>query len=132
MPPRGLKRNVSSSGSASFGRTGIAILDAVLDHEPVPPPTWPPPAPAPAEVAPLLGTWWWMGREHTARWGVDGELVIASPGEEWRFTPEGPDRWRGQTGEQAGEILTVLRDPDGAVAALDIGTFVFRREPLAD
>ena len=88
--------------------------------------------PAPVPVAPLLGTWWWMGRLHTARWEPGGELVIATPGEDWRFTPEGPDRWRGQTGEQAGEILRVLRDPAGAVTGLDIATFVFRREPMVD
>jgi hypothetical protein len=74
-----------------------------------------------------------MGREYTARWesGPDA-LVVSGPGEEWQFTAEGPDRWRGQTGEQAGEILAVLRDPDGTVVGLDIATFVFRREPMDD
>jgi hypothetical protein len=29
----------------------------------------------------------------------------------------------------AGEVLTVLRGPDGAVERLDIATFVFSRDP---
>jgi CubicO group peptidase (beta-lactamase class C family) len=126
--------NTYSLPGSGIGRTGRAILDAVLDTEPVPAPTaWRPAVqPPPTEVAPLIGGWWWMGREYIARWEPDGVLVIAGPGEEWHFTPEGPDRWRGHTGEQAGELLTVLRDPAGAVIGLDIATFVFRREPMAD
>ena len=126
--------NTYTLPGTGIGRTGVAILDAVLDSEPVPSPTaWQPSAtPAPADVQPLLGVWWWMGQQYTARWDPDGTLVIAAPAEEWRFTREGPDRWRGLTGEQAGEILTVLRDPDGAVVGLDIATFVFRRDPMAD
>lgn len=118
--------------SAGIGRTSFAILDAVLDLEAERPPAWQPGAAPDPGLAPLLGTWWWMGQEHTARCDADGTLVIDAPGEVWRFTPEGPDRWRGHTGEQAGEILTVLRDADGRVDGLDIGTFVFRREPMAD
>jgi CubicO group peptidase (beta-lactamase class C family) len=125
--------NCYSLPGSGIGRTGVAILNTVLDLEPLPEPARRASVvPAPAEVEPLLGTWWWMGREHTARWTEPGELVIESPTEDWRFTPEGPDRWRGGSGEQAGEILAVLRDPDGAVSGLDIATFVFRRTPMAD
>jgi Beta-lactamase class C and other penicillin binding proteins len=126
--------NTYTLPGTGIGRTAMLILDAVLDGEPEPsPPAWrPSPEPAPADVRPLLGVWWWMGRSHTVRWEADGTLVVAAPDEEWRFTREGPDRWRGLTGFQEGEILTVLRDPDGTVVALDIATFIFRREPLAD
>jgi CubicO group peptidase (beta-lactamase class C family) len=124
--------NTYTLPGSGIGKTGIAILDAVLDHEPERPVARPAAAPAPPEVAPLLGIWWWMGREHTARWDAGDMLVVAGPGEEWHFTADGLDRWRGHTGEQAGEFLTVLRDSGGAVTGLDIGTFVFRREPMAD
>jgi CubicO group peptidase (beta-lactamase class C family) len=125
--------NTYSLPGTGIGKLGISVLDAVLSGEPVPVARWQAAAPPPAEVATLCGRWWWMGREFEARW--DGALVLrgTAPGaESWRFTKEAPDRWRGQTGEQAGEILAVLRDPDGAVTGLDIATFVFRREPMTD
>lgn len=117
---------------AGIAATGLAILDAVLDATPprAPSATVRQP-PAPPEAKELLGTWWWMGQSHTAHW-LDGELVISTGREDWAFVPEGPDRWRGRTGEQAGEVLAVLRSPSGEVAGLDIATFVFRREPMAD
>ena len=125
--------NTYSLPGTGIGKLGISLLDAVLDGEPVPAQPWQPAAPPPDDVAPLCGRWWWMGREFEARW--DDALILrgTTPGaESWRFTAEGADRWRGQTGEQAGEILAVLRDPDGTISGLDIATFVFRREPMAD
>jgi len=125
--------NTYSLPGTGIGKLGISLLDAVLDGEPVPSQPWQPAPPPPDDVAPLCGRWWWMGREFEARW--DGALILRgthSGGESWRFTAEGADRWRGQTGEQAGEILAVLRDPDGTISGLDIATFVFRREPMAD
>lgn len=129
--------NTYTLPGTGIGRVGLAILTTVLDHEPGRTAVWRPRATAPAPVTPLLGRWWWMGREHAARWEADerygdGVLVIESPGEQWYFTPESPDRWRGQTGEQAGEVLTVSRDAAGAVIGLDIATMVLRREPMAD
>ena len=37
----------------------------------------------------------------------------------------------GLDGYYAGETLRVVRDPDGAVSHLDLGSFVFTREPYA-
>ncbi len=125
--------NTYSLPGLGIGKLGISVLDAVMNGEPVPGTPWQPAPPPPDDVAPLCGRWWWMGREFEARW--DGALVLraTTPGaESWRFTQEGPDRWRGLTGEEAGEILAVLRDPDSTVTGLDIATFVFRREPMAD
>jgi CubicO group peptidase (beta-lactamase class C family) len=126
--------NTYSLPGIGIGRLAISVLDTVLDGEPEPTAVpWQPVGPPPAEVEPLCGRWWWMGREFEARWEDTLVLRGTMPGAEpWRFTPEGPDRWRGQTGDQAGEILAVLRDADGKVTGLDIATFVFRREPMAD
>jgi hypothetical protein len=55
--------------------------------------------------------------------------VVGMPGEPQRFSREATDRWRGRSGMNQGEILTVLRGPDGAVDKLDIATFVFARDP---
>jgi hypothetical protein len=54
-------------------------------------------------------------------------LCLTAPDEPWRFTRQGVDRWRGVSGENAGEVLAVLRSEDGV--RLDIATFVFSRDP---
>lgn len=122
----------------SYGLRGTHIrqisLDAlgtVLDAEPTAPEPWRP-APAPdRETAPLCGRWWWMGREYEVVADA-GDLVMAcltSPAADWRFTREAPDRWRGRSGMNDGEILRVCRDADDTIIALDIATFVFTRSP---
>jgi CubicO group peptidase (beta-lactamase class C family) len=126
--------NAYSLPGSGIGRLGISLMDTVLDHEPVPVVAWRPTVAPPPEIEPLCGRWWWMGREYEARWDGDALLLrgTAAAAETWRFTAESTDRWRGQTGDEAGEVLTVLRDADGAVVGLDLATFVYRREPMAD
>jgi hypothetical protein len=122
----------------AYGLTGtgikpvsLAALTAVLESEPDVIEPWKPPAPPSAEAAELAGRWWWMGREYEVV-AVGDEVVmrcLTVPYAPWRFTREGGDRWRGRTGDNAGEILQVLRDADGTVATLDIATFVFKKDP---
>ncbi|HEY0701041.1 MAG TPA: serine hydrolase, partial [Micromonospora sp.] len=121
---------------SSIGWVATEAFRAVLDGEPVAPPAPWRPATAPADpaAAELCGRWWWMGREYEVGWDADrSELVFTllrpAGAVPWRFTREGADRWRGRSGQQDGEILTVLRDGTGAVDALDIATFVFTRDP---
>jgi CubicO group peptidase (beta-lactamase class C family) len=111
----------------------LEALTAVLDAEPVAAQPWRP-APAPdAGIGELCGRWWWMGDEFQAV--AEGTELVISPvagpaRAPWHFVREVPDRWRGTTGMNAGEVLAVLRDPDGRVARLDIATFVFSRDPM--
>jgi CubicO group peptidase (beta-lactamase class C family) len=116
----------------TIGGLGLSILEAVLDAEPPPPPTpWRPGAPPPVEVAHLCGRWWWMGHEVEAHWDeAAGELVLTDGGEvPWCFTQEQPDRWRGRTGRNAGEVLEVRRDSAGVVVGFELATFIFTRDP---
>ncbi|MEV4703481.1 serine hydrolase domain-containing protein [Actinoplanes sp. NPDC049316] len=116
----------------SIRAVALEVLTAVLDAEPAPPQSWKP-APAPqGEAAELCGRWWWMGGEYEV--GTDGEeLTMAPTGHAarppWRFVREAPDRWRGTAGSNTGEVLEVLRGPDGTAEKLDIATFVFSRDP---
>jgi hypothetical protein len=72
-----------------------------------------------------------MGASLDVTWNAaGGELVVYVRGERVSgFAPEGPDRWRGRSGPENGEVLSVLRDEAGRVVALDIATFVFTRTP---
>ncbi|MEU1243294.1 serine hydrolase domain-containing protein [Micromonospora parva] len=111
-------------------KLGRRVLTSVLDAEPALPQPWRPAAAAPgADLAELSGRWWWMGLPLDLRWDA-GDLVAHVRGERVsRFTAEGPDRWRGRSGPENGEILSVLRDDNGRATAVDIATFVFTRSP---
>jgi CubicO group peptidase (beta-lactamase class C family) len=115
------------------GRLGREVLTAVVEREPVAPAPWRPAAAPAPHVAPLCGRWWWMGIEYDLSWDADaGEIVfgtVSAGKTPTRFGPEGTDRWRGRSGADAGEVLQVRRDESGAVAALDIATFVYARDP---
>ncbi|MFI0795242.1 serine hydrolase domain-containing protein [Micromonospora rubida] len=114
------------------GGLGREVLTTVLDALPDPVEPWrPTDAPPPAELAELTGRWWWMGAEFEfSADAAAGELRAGPIGNPvMRFTREGPDRWRGLSGPQDGEILTVLRNPTGHPVALDLATFVLTRTP---
>ncbi|MEU8188429.1 serine hydrolase domain-containing protein [Micromonospora carbonacea] len=116
-----------------LGALAREVLTTVLDALPEPVAPWlPADAPPPADVAELTGRWWWMGGEFEFRADpATGDLWASPPENEpvLRFTPEGPDRWRGRSGEQDGELLTVVRDDAGRPVALDVATFLLTRTP---
>ena len=107
----------------------LAALTATLDSEPNPITPWRPPAAPHGEAAEICGRWWWMGREHSIT--PDGEhLVMSGPGKPTRFSREAPDRWRGLSGPNEGEVLRILRSAEGTAERLDIATFIFSRDPM--
>lgn len=115
----------------SIREVSLKALTAVLDAEPVAPVPWSAGTAPTADIAPLCGRWWWMGREYELTATTD-ELCITSlsaPGVPWLFVREAADRWRGRSGLNDGEILQVHRDADGTAVALDIATFIFTRDP---
>ncbi|MEV4465850.1 serine hydrolase domain-containing protein [Micromonospora echinofusca] len=118
--------------TGGIGGLALRVLTTVLDAEPTLPQPWRPATAAPpAEVDEVTGRWWWMGASLDVTWdAARGELVVYVRGERVSvFVPEGPDRWRGRSGPENGEILSVLRDEAGRAVALDIATFVFTRTP---
>ncbi len=116
-------------GGISIKDLSLRALTTVLDSEPAAPePAWQPSAPPRGEAAEICGRWWWMGREYDI--APDGDdLVMTGPHHRTTFRREAPDRWRGSTGTNEGEILSVLRSPDGTTPKIDIATFVFSRDP---
>ncbi|MGS2615429.1 serine hydrolase domain-containing protein [Micromonospora sp. LZ34] len=118
--------------TGGIGALGQRVLTTVLDAEPALSRPWRPTAAAPpAELAEVTGRWWWMGVTLDLTWDTaTGDLVAHVRGERVsRFAREGADRWRGRSGPENGEILSVLRDGTGRPVALDIATFVFTRTP---
>ncbi|SOE12429.1 CubicO group peptidase, beta-lactamase class C family [Streptomyces sp. 2323.1] len=105
----------------------------VTEHEPRIPEPWRPlPGPLDRELLALTGPWYWGANPHVLRLRDERELELAplsGVGRSSRFRPEADGTWTGLDGYYAGETLRVVRDEDGSVSHLDLGTFVFTRGP---
>jgi len=108
------------------------LVTIVADHEPCLPDRW---RPLPAVEAPLLaltGLWYWGPRPYLLRLAADRGLELspaAGKGRASRFRAEPDGTWTGLDGYYAGETLRVVRGTDGMARYLDLGSFVFTREP---
>jgi CubicO group peptidase (beta-lactamase class C family) len=114
------------------GALTLELVTMVVDREPRLPAAWTPVADLPREVLDIVGPWYWgpAGFVLTAR-GTD-ELRLAPltrEGPPVRFRPNPDGTWTGLDGYFAGETLRVVRDADGQVSHLDLGTFVFTQTP---
>ena len=101
------------------------LLATVRDREPWVVPEWRPATDLDPAVADMLGTWFWGPSTFLLRLRPDGDLEITPAGAVGRGARfvQRDGRWIGRTGYYAGEELRLV---DGH---LDIGTFVFTREP---
>lgn len=108
------------------------LIGIVAEAEPRFPEPWRPLKEAdPAELE-LAGAWYWGTQGFGLRLTSDG-LVSLEPlsgtGRRSRFRPNGDGTWTGLEGYYAGEVLRVVRRQDGSVDHLDVGSFVFTRQP---
>ncbi len=107
------------------------LLVTALDGDPQPPTPWHP-SDLPTELDELLGTWWWRGLQFVA-YASDGHLFLA-PTRDARtpraphYKPAGHDLFVGASGMNRGEHLRIVRNHDGHITHLDIGTFIFTRD----
>ncbi|MFD5425369.1 serine hydrolase domain-containing protein [Streptomyces sp. NPDC127084] len=135
--------------SVEEGVTGVALANAtsgpltvavagdlvgiVADAEPRFPERWRPMPEVDPSVLELAGPWYWgthaFGLKVVADHGLElYPLKGGGRGARFRAEASGP-AWVGLDGYYAGETLTVVRRNDGTVDHLDLGSFVFTREP---
>ncbi|KAB8163300.1 serine hydrolase [Streptomyces sp. 3MP-14] len=113
------------------------LLATLRRREPTFPAPWRPAAGADVEATrallPLTGSWFWGTQGYVLALGARGAVSLrpagAGGGRASAFRRLGESEWLGLDGYFAGERLTVHRAGDGRISHLDLGTFVFTREP---
>ncbi|WP_225844978.1 serine hydrolase [Streptomyces sp. HPF1205] len=114
------------------GTLAADLLEIVADAEPGFPAPWRPAPSLDAGLLDLAGPWYWGTAPFAVRVRASGELHLApltGQGRGSRFHVEHDGTWTGLEGYYAGETLRAVRREDGSVSHLDLGSFVFTREP---
>ncbi|MFF7453260.1 serine hydrolase domain-containing protein [Kitasatospora sp. NPDC008115] len=114
------------------GQVAAELIAITAEHEPRIPEPWRPLPEVDEGLLALTGPWYWGAAPHTLRLAADRALelsVLGSGGRASRFRAEADGTWTGLDDYYAGETLRVVRAADGSVSHLDIGSFVFTREP---
>lgn len=122
----------NSTSAPDVAEIAADLIQIVADHEPPFPARWQPLAEVDQALLALTGLWYWGPQPYLLRLLADRGLELAPAsgrGRRSRFRA-GPDgTWTGLDGYYAGERLRLVRGANGTVDHLDLGTFVFTREP---
>lgn len=111
------------------------LVRIVAEAEPRIPAPWRPLREVDPTVLGLVGQWYWGTQGFALRLPADGLLSLeplSGTGRRTRFRANGDGTWTGLEGYYAGELLKPVRRPDGSVSHLDLGSFVFSRQPYED
>ncbi|MBO0652387.1 beta-lactamase family protein [Streptomyces triculaminicus] len=130
----GVAAVVLGNATSQLGIPAIAadLVGTVAEREPRIPVPWRPLDDVDGRLLELTGPWYWGAAPFALRLAGGRELRLAPLGDGGRaarFRAEEDGTWTGLDGYYAGETLSVVRGEGGAVSHLDIGTFVFTREP---
>lgn len=122
----------SSSTAGAISQLPHRLIEVSLEADPPDIEPWRPGAAEPAELVGMLGHWWSEGTEFTFSYRA-GHLEARQVGQpEGRppsvFEPIDVDVYRAESGAEAGEILRVNRDKDGAVVDFHWATYRFTRD----
>ncbi|MEU5165066.1 MULTISPECIES: serine hydrolase domain-containing protein [Streptomyces] len=114
------------------GAVAADLLHIIAEAEPRIPEAWRPLPEVDPELLALTGPWYWGTQVHGLKLLADRGLELqplkgAGRAACFRACPDGT--WTGLNGYYAGETLRVVRAEDGSVDHLDLGSFVFTREP---
>ncbi|MFC8914342.1 serine hydrolase domain-containing protein [Streptomyces sp. NPDC057116] len=114
------------------GTVAADLVRIVADAEPRIPEPWQPLPDIDPALLELTGPWYWgtyaYGLRVVAHGGVE-LCPLKGQGRASHFRAEPDGTWTGLDGYYAGETLRVVRRADGSVSHLDLGSFVFTREP---
>ncbi|MFJ9894073.1 serine hydrolase domain-containing protein [Streptomyces sp. NPDC091280] len=111
---------------------GADLIRIVAEAEPRIPEPWRPLTEVDSAALELVGQWYWGTHGFALRLTMDGKASLeplAGKGRRSRFRDNGDGTWTGLEGYYAGELLRPVRRPDGSVSHLDLGSFVFTRQP---
>lgn len=83
----------------------------------------------------VTGIWYWGPIPHVLRLHAGNDLSLTPLGGDdpptW-FDANAEGTWTCRNGYQAGETLRLPTRSDGSVSHLDVGTYIFTREPYDD
>jgi CubicO group peptidase (beta-lactamase class C family) len=122
----------NATSGTDIAAIAIDLVKIVADSEPRLPARWKPLPHVDQALLALTGLWYWGPRPYLLRLRADRAVELspaAANGRASRFCAETDGTWTGLDGYYAGETLRVVRGADDAVDHLDLGSFVFTREP---
>ncbi|GAA0576767.1 beta-lactamase family protein [Kribbella sandramycini] len=125
----------SSTSAPAPALLATDLLIAALENDPLPIEPWTPGTSVPAELTGVLGTWFSEGSPFV--FSVQGgKLQAKSPAAAEHQAPAvfeqiSTDTYRGVSGREVGELLTITRDAAGVPVKLHWATYLCTREPLA-
>jgi hypothetical protein len=117
----------------AIGGLAADLVGIVVEREPRIPEPWRPLAEVDGSLLELTGPWYWGPAGFAVRLVADRQFELTALSgkstRDARFRPAGDGTWIGLNGYWAGETLQPVRDDQGRLTHLDIGSFVFTREP---
>jgi CubicO group peptidase (beta-lactamase class C family) len=114
------------------GALAADLLHTVAEREPRIPPPWQPLTAVDPELLDLAGPWYKGPAPFVLRPLADGVLELtplSGTARGTRMRPTAGGEWEGLNGYFAGERLRLVRDAAGAVSHLDLGSYIFTRQP---
>lgn len=122
----------NATAGPAIGEIAADLIDIVASSEPGLPPRWQPRPGIGPDLLTLTGLWYWGPRPTVLRVLAQDLIELrpaAGSGRGSRFRAEADGTWTGLDGYYIGETLRLVPAADGVAEYLDLGTFVFTREP---
>jgi CubicO group peptidase (beta-lactamase class C family) len=123
----------NTTAGLTIGTLTAELVGIVAERESRIPLPWRPMAELEESLLELVGPWFWGPSGYALKLEADGHVQLSSlsgtGSRNSRFRPDGDGTWVGLNGYFAGETLRPVRDDEGRLSHLDIGSFVFTREP---